>query len=137
MHDPDNIVSQQKSMQERVFRLAQRDHGLTLKAISLDAGLGYTTVQSYAGGHAVMSIASLYRLVGVIPDELLSLLLPDGHLIVAQSENTDHDEFAAKCIELVTQTAAAHRPDSECAEKIGPNEHKSLNATRAHLRAVS
>lgn len=137
MQHDDRIVCQQKASQERVFRLAQRDHGLTLKAISLDSGLGYTTIQSYASGNAVMSIAGLFKLIGVIPDELLSLLLPDGRLIVAQSENTDHDEFAAKCIELVTQTAAAHRPESECAEKIGPNESARLRRARIVLKAVA
>src|SRR5438045_1964067 len=93
-HD-DNILLRQKASQERVFRLAQRDHGLTLKAISLDSGLGYTTVQSYAKGEAVMSIASLFRLVGVIPNELLSLLLPEGQVIVAVPANIDHDQLSA------------------------------------------
>jgi hypothetical protein len=124
-HD-DNILLRQKASQERVFRLAQRDHGLTLKAISLDSGLGYTTVQSYAKGEAVMSIASLFRLVGVIPNELLSLLLPEGQMIVSVPANIDLDDIAAWAEKFSAAKLAAHRADSECAEQIGPNERSEL-----------
>jgi hypothetical protein len=126
MHD-DNIVARQKAEQERVFRLAQRDHGLTLKAISLDSKLGYTTVQSYAKGEAVMSIASLFKLVGVIPDELLSLLLPDGRSIVRVPDNIDHDALCEWADKYVATKIAAHRKDSECEEQIGPGEKAALD----------
>lgn len=134
MQHADNIVSRQKTAQERVFRLAARDHGLTLKAISLDSGLGYTTVQSYAKGEAVMSIAGLFKLVGVLPDELLSLLLPDGRSIVEVPEEIDHDELADRMREWLAAKDHAHRPDSECAEKIGPNEDADLRAKVVPIR---
>jgi hypothetical protein len=45
----DCTISQQtKATQERIFRIALRD-GLTLKAISLDSGIPYSTIRSYAG----------------------------------------------------------------------------------------
>ena len=126
-HD-DNIVERQKRTQEIVFRLAGRDHGLTLKAISLDSGIGYTTIQSYAKGHAVMSIASLFRLVGVVPNELLSLLLPDGRQIVTLPEECNHDEISEWAEAFTARKLAAHRADSECQELIGPGEKSELDA---------
>lgn len=131
----DNISDRQKATQERVFRLAQRDHGLTLKAISLDSGIGYTTVQSYANGNSVMSIASLFCLVGVIPNELLSLLLPEGQRIVTVPEQIDHDEIDELCRDYSATKAAAHHPESEAGRDIGPGEHAELSGKVVRLRA--
>lgn len=128
MSHEDSIVSRQKVEQERVFRLAKRDHGLTLKAISLDSGLGYTTIQSYASGEAVMSIASLYKLVGVVPDELLSLLLPDGHLIVQAPVEIDHDEIAEAVQDYLLTKERAHHPESPAGRDIAPCEDSTLRA---------
>jgi hypothetical protein len=69
---------------------------------------------------------------------LLSRLFePEDHSLVTAGKAADHDDFAAKCIELVTETAAAHRHDSECKERIGPTESKLLNAKRTALKAVA
>lgn len=129
-------MSRQKREQERVFRLAQRDHGLTLKAISLDSSIGYTTVQSYAKGEAVMSIAALFKLVGVVPDELLSLLLPDGRVIVQAPEEIDHDQLASGMVEYLAEKQQAHRPESECGPAIGPTEDNVLRGKFARVRAA-
>lgn len=133
----DNKISdRQKAAQERIFRLAVRDHGLTLKAISLDSGLGYTTVQSYAKGEAVMSIAALFRLVGVIPDELLSLLLPDGRVIVQAPAEIDHDEICEAMRDYMAEKDHAHHPESEAGREIGPGEDNVLRAKFARVRAA-
>ena len=136
MGHEDKIVSRQKAEQERVFRLAQRDYDLTLKAISLDSGLGYTTVQSYAKGEAVMSIAGLFKLIGVVPNELLSLLLPDGQSIVTVPEQIDHDELDQIMRDYVDTKAAAHHPDSEAGREIGPNEDNVLRGKFAAVKAA-
>lgn len=133
----DNITERQKRTQEIVFRLAVRDHGLTLKAISLDAGIGYTTIQSYAKGQAVMSIASMFRLVGVIPDELLSLLLPDGRHIVRAPEEIDHDALCELATDYVETKMAAHRADSPMGPEIAPCENDTLTGKAVKLRAVA
>jgi hypothetical protein len=132
----DNIMCRQRIEQERVFRLAQRDHGLTLKAISLDSKLGYTTIQSYAKGEAVMSIASLFKLVGVIPDELLSLLLPEGRVIVQAPEEIDHDEIAEAVHDYLTTKERAHHPLSEAGRDIGPGEDNVLRGKFARVKAA-
>lgn len=136
MHDIDKIAERQRASQERVFRLAQRDHGLTLKAISLDSGLGYTTIQSYASGHAVMSIAGLFKLIGVIPDELLSLLLPDGRHIVEAPDDIDHDALCELASDYVATKTAAHRVDSPAGVEIAACEDNALRGKAVRLRAA-
>ena len=124
-----NIPHCTKSTQERIFRIAQRE-GLTLKAISLDSGIPYSTIRSYAGNNgetAEMPVSALYKLSGVIPDELLSLLLPEGRAIVRVPDNIDHDAIAEWVALYNAKSLAAHRRDSECAEEIGPGEEAELN----------
>jgi hypothetical protein len=123
-HD-DNILSRQKKAQGTMFRQAVQ-RGASLKAIALDSGLGYTTVQSYAKGEAVMSIASMFKLVGVIDDDLMSLLLPDGRQIVQAPEDIDHDALCEIAADYVTEKNKAHHPDSEAGRNLGPNESASL-----------
>lgn len=135
MHGND-IPGRQRDTQERIFRLAQRDHGLTLKAISLDSGIGYTTIQSYANGGSVMSIASLYALVGVIPDQLLSLLLPDGHQIVRADEGLDHDKIEDLCRDFVATKAKAHHVDSPAGRDLSSCEIEALNVAYLPLRGA-
>lgn len=136
MHSIDDIAAQQRATQERIFRLAQRDHGLTLKAISLDSQIPYPTLQTYARGDAMMSVAALRRLIGVIPDYLLSLLLPPGHVIVQVPEDVDHDAIAERMQEFLRAKQAAHHPDSEDGREIGPNEDNVLRMKAAEVKAA-
>lgn len=137
MHTVDDISTRQRAMQEMVFRLALRDHGLTLTAIHLDSGLSYSTVQGYASGQTLMSIASLFKLVCVVPNELLSLLLPEGQRIVTVPEAVDHDAIDKLCREFADTKAAYHHPDSEAGRDIGPNEHADLSGKVTQLRVVA
>lgn len=117
-----------RATQERIFRIAQR-RGLTLKAISLDAGIPYNTLRSYAGSGcetAEMPVGALRKLIGVIPDDLLSLLLPDGRSIVQVPEDIDHDEIARWAETFAARKLAAHRADSPMGPEIAPCEDKDL-----------
>lgn len=131
---PLDIPDRQRTTQERIFRLAQRDHGLTLKAISLDSGIGYTTIQSYASGGSVMSIASLFALVGVIPDELLSLLLPEGRVIVQAPDALDHDDIERACRDFLTAKGEAHHPESPAGRDIADCEREALDVKVVQIR---
>ena len=128
-----------KEMQERIFRIAQRN-GLTLKAISLDSGIPYSTLRGYAGHSGEpceMPVSALVRLIGVIPDELLSLLLPDGHAIVRVPESIDHDEIAAAFHDYLTAKEQAHRPDSPGGREIVDCEDNVLRGKFARAAAGS
>jgi len=124
-----DIPHRSKETQERVFRIAQRN-GLTLKAISLDSGIPYSTLRSYAGNNgetAEMPVSALFRLVGVIPDELLSLLLPEGRAIVQVPADIDHDALAEAVADYLTAKNAAHHPDSPAGRDIAECEREALN----------
>jgi hypothetical protein len=76
--------------------LAERDHDLTLKAISLDSGIPYDTLRSYAARDpAMMPVSALLKLVDVVPDYLLSQLLDpvNRRLEIVSNENGDIDEL--------------------------------------------
>lgn len=131
--DPHIFVKQQ---QARVFRLAERDHGLTLKAISLDSGIGYESLRGYARGENQMPVGALYALVGVVPAELLSLLLPGDHVIVRVPEGIDFDEIAQELCDWLKTKEAAHHPDSEAGREIGPGEDNVLRGKFARVKAA-
>lgn len=131
----DNISARQKRVQQTVFREACR-RGNTLKAIALDSGNGYTTVQSWANGSAVMSIAGLFSLVEVIDDDLLSMLLPDGRLIVRVPEEIDHDEFEEGCRDFLAAKGQAHHPNSPAGREIADCEKDVLDRKVVALRAA-
>ncbi len=124
--------------QKRVFRLAERDHGLTYKAISLDSGLAYNTVRNYAHGEAMMSVISLLKLVGVIPDYLLShLLAPVERQVVTSQTEMDHDELGANCIRFGGKLQQARSPNSPEGVDIAPCEDAELRACAAQLAVRS
>lgn len=129
----DKTILQMRDRQQRVFRIATDPvrYGLTLKLIAADANLGYDSVRHYASGETIMPITALFALVGVIPDELLSHLLPDGRAIVRVPEELDHDQVCAAMVDYLAEKQRAHCPDSECGPAIGPNEDARLRENYA------
>ena len=131
----DKKVCQMRDRQRRVFRIAcdPRRYGLTLQLIADEAGLGYDSVRNYANGETTMPITALDALIGVVPDELLSHLLPGDRMIVRVPEDVDFDEAARGMHRFLAAKSEAHCPESECGEAIGPNESQDL---RSHLTVV-
>lgn len=131
--------SQILDRQKRVFRIAQDParYGLTLKMIIADSGLGKDSVGNYARGETEMPLSALDALIGVIPDELLSLLLPAGRIIARVPETVDHDEVEQACLDIVARKGRAHRPDSPAGRDLSPCEIVDLNQHVAVLRAVA
>lgn len=137
----DRIVDVVRARQLVIRRELDR-RGILLKAIALDSRVPYNTVISYFPLEkdrqpAAMPVAALYSFIGVIPADLLSLLLPHGHAIVAVPEGLDHDEVARAATEFVTAYAAARHHASESGVDIGPREDKALGGHATRLRAVA
>lgn len=127
MRDEDKIV---RSRQLTIRRELDR-RGLSLKAIAFDSGIGYSTLVSYFPGEkdrepATISGASLFALCGVLPADLISLILPDGFQIVRAPETIDHDALCELANEYVTAKNRAHHPESEAGRDIGPSEEAAL-----------
>ncbi len=105
--------------------------GLSLKAIAMDSGLPYSSVVSYFPGErdrepATMPCSALFKLCGVLPADLISLLLPVGFAIVRVPEAIDHDELAADFDTYLRAKMDAHHPASEAGRDIGPTEGSTL-----------
>ncbi len=117
--------------------------GISMKAVSLDAEMSPSTVASYFSLEkdkepASMSVAALYRFLetGAIPLDLLSLLLPAGHVIVHVPEDIDIDDFCEVASDLVNDRIKASHPSSECGPAVGPNERAQMMGKIATLRAA-
>lgn len=121
-----DISARQKRAQQDMFREADR-RGITVKAIHYDTGISQDTIRSWVRGEAVMSIAGLFGLVGVIPDDLLSMLLPDGRQIVALPDDLDHDALSDLAADYLTTKAAAHKADSPAGVAVAPCERAILD----------
>lgn len=126
-----------KATQQRIFRLAERDHGLTRKAISLDSGINYDSVCNYAKGETEMSVSALISMVGVIPDELLSLLLPEGRVIVRAPDGLNHDQIEEAARDYLAEKGRAHHPDSPAGREISDCEQALLDRKIVPLRTAA
>lgn len=141
MASGDRITAEVLKAQNRIFRLAQRDHGLTLKAISIDSGIPYNTIRCYAGNNAeqsVMSVPALIKLIGVIPDELLSQILgpADRHLERdEEDEDSEYDDLADHGDNLARLVRQARHPQSPGGTEIIATEEEQIKrAARGYGR---
>lgn len=140
MRDATNIMRDR----QRTIRRQLDDRGLSLKAVSFDSGIPYSTLCSYFPGQergafekqpAEMPSGAVYSLCGAIPDDLLNLLLPEGFAIVRVPAGIDYDEVSSVCREFIDAKERAHHPESELGRDIGPTEHQTLSAKVVRLRA--
>lgn len=127
MCDASKIVKQR----QLAIRRELDRRGITLKVVSMDSGVSYSSLASYFPAHphsdpAQMPTGVLYALCGHVPDDLLSLMLPEGRVIVQVPEDLDHDELCEAMHDYIAEKHKAHHPESECGPAIGPNECKVL-----------
>jgi hypothetical protein len=116
--------------------------GIALKVVSLDSKIPYSTLLSYfpepgSRDPAQMPSGVLYALCGHLPDELLSLLLPDGRRIVTVAEAVDHDELCAAMEEWLATKSAAHHPESPAGREISNCEDAILRGKFAEVKAAA
>jgi hypothetical protein len=138
MPDGSSIVRILRDRQCAMRREMDR-RGLTLKAISFDSGIPYSTLLSYFPNEdgrcepALMPVSAQYALCGHVPDDILSQLLPEGRRIVRVAEGLDHDEVAELLHDYLQTKERAHHPDSEAGREIGPGEDNVLRAKFARV----
>ncbi|MDF0543361.1 hypothetical protein PX699_13465 [Sphingobium sp. H39-3-25] len=117
-----------------MFRLAERDHGLSLKILSLDSGIPFGTLRSYAQGTS-MPVSALAKLARIIPNELTSLMLEPADKVLADSEpeETDLDDLARAAVDVLQKYIAARHPDSPGGIRIVHNEVADIKMAAAGL----
>lgn len=141
MQPGNNIVRILKDRQCSMRREMDR-RGIAMKAVSFDSGIPYTTLLSYfpepgARDPALMPVSAQYALCGAIPADILSLLLPTGHVIVKAPEQIDHDEVSELVRGYLDTKEKAHHPDNPAGRDIAPCEDATLRGKVAHLKAVA
>lgn len=129
MSDAVTIIRQR----QLVMRREMDRRGIALKAVGFDSGIPYATLLSYfpvegSREPAVMPVSALYCLVGALPDDLLSLLLPEGRLIVRAPVEVDHDEAADAMRAYLAAKDHAHHPESPAGRDIADCEDGRLRA---------
>lgn len=127
----DRLANLVLDAQRRIFRLAERDHDLTLKAISLDSGIPYDTLRSYAARDpAMMPVSALLKLIDVVPDYLLSQMLDpvNRRLEIVSNENGDIDELGREAAGFVAEYV-----DAKSDGKITPIDRARLTDRAARL----
>lgn len=135
----DSINTLTLAAQERMFRLAKFNHGLSLKVISLETGIKYETLRSYAGNkdqHSIMPVSAVNALAICIPDYLLSLLfeVSDRQLIeVEQDDEPDFDAIGDQAGDLEAEVRRARHPQSPGGTNIVPIEQNAIRAKRLRL----
>lgn len=112
--------------------------GIPLKVVAFDSGIPLPTLYSYfPGGErlpAELPTSAVYNLCGVIPDDLLNLLCPEGFAVVRVPNGVDYDEIAARARDLCDVKDRAHHPESEAGRELGPNERAALDSKVVQLR---
>lgn len=140
MRDSSTIMRER----QRTIRRELDRRGISLKAVSFDSGIPYSTLYSYFPGNergteekqpAELPIGAFYALQGAIPDDLLNLLLKDGYAIVRVPVGIDYDDVSSGCREYLDAKERAHHPESEEGREIGPTEKAELGAKVVRLRA--
>lgn len=135
MRDSSNII---RERQLAIRRELDR-RGIALKVVAFDSGIPYNTLCSYfPGGErqpAEMPVSAAFNLCGVLPDDLLNLLCPDGFALVRVPAGIDYDDISEGCREFIAAKDRAHHPDSPAGRDIAPCEESSLAAKVVRLRA--
>lgn len=142
MSDDSTIVSVILERQAAIRRELDRRQ-IPMKVVAQDSGIQYATLLTYFPAdnkkrpHQIPGSA-IYALAmgGAIPDELLSLLLPAGRIIVSVPEEIDHDTFAALVNDYQATKEEAHRVDSPAGRDLADCELEKLDSKVARIRAA-
>jgi hypothetical protein len=135
-----NIVDIFRRRQSDIRRELDRRQ-ISMKAVSFDSGIKYTTLITYfpADENATpvqMPGSAVFALAGAIPDDLLSLLMPTGFLIVRAPEEVDHEQMAELVTDYLQTKNAAHRADSPGGVAIVEEEEEVLDEKIAKIAAT-
>ena len=124
------LLQRQKDM----FRIAAA-RGHSQAALCAHTGLSASVMGQYARGETAVSGPTLLKLLAVLPTELMSLLLDEGHCIVEKPVGIDYDSFADGCHAFLKRKSEAHREDSPAGRDLSECEQADLADRAVRLRA--
>jgi hypothetical protein len=120
------------------IRRMMDDRGIHLKVVAFDSGIPYDTLISYFPGGkrepAQLPVSAAFALCGVLDDDLINLLCPQGYAVVPVPVDTDYDTINQHCMDFLSEKSAAHHPESEAGREIGPTERARIESKVVQLR---
>lgn len=130
MRDERTIVGVIRARQAAIRRELDRRQ-IPMKVVSQDSGLLYDTLLTYFPADALKTPAqipgsAIFALAGHIPNDLISLLLPDGFQVVRAPEDINHDELAEFMADYLSTKHHAHHPESPAGREISECEDSAL-----------
>lgn len=140
MQPASSIVKQR----QLAIRREMDRRNIAMKAVAFDSGIPGPTLASYFpqdqhADPAQIPGGAIYALAAseALPADLLSLLVPDGWLMVKVPEAVDHDTLSQLAQDYLDTKLAAHRHDSPAGPAICPDlEKPDLDGKVARLRAA-
>jgi hypothetical protein len=114
--------------QERMFRLAERDFGLSIAILSAESGIPASTLRDWKGGATMPLWAAGALAQAGLPDYLLSLpLRPYGRVVATETlEDAALHEAAEGAAEFAQEYLKATSPASESGPDLSPREKARL-----------
>ncbi len=139
MYDESTIVRITLDRQAAMRRELDR-RGIAMKVVSQDSGIIYGTLLTYFPADRLKRPAqipgsAIYALAGHIPEDILSLLMPDGFQVVRAPEEINHDEIAEVMAEYLARKQHAHHPQSPDGREISGCEDNVLTGCFVQVKA--
>lgn len=125
--------------QERMFRLAERDYGLSVKTLVLETGIPKTTLEGWRGGVTMPAWALGALGKAGVPDHLLSLILHPFARHVGTDDNGDGalDELARETAGFTADYLQATAPASPGGSNIVPMERAKLAEAALRVESIA
>lgn len=140
MHDGLTIVGVVRARQGAIRRELDRRQ-IAMKVIAQDSGLLYETLLTYFPADqnkvpAQIPGSAIFALAGHIPNDLMSLLLPDGFQVVRAPEDINHDELAEFMADYLATKQHAHHPQSPAGREISDCEDNVLDGKFVQVKSA-
>jgi hypothetical protein len=123
--------------QQEMFRLAQKECGLSMRAISEISGISFSTLKGWRDGSAMPAWAIGELGEAGVPDHLLSMVTAPWRRSVLTDEETDADldDAAEAADEFATSVRRARSPKSPGGTAIVPQERAEIIPIGRRARA--
>ncbi|MBO9380429.1 hypothetical protein GG804_27065 [Sphingomonas histidinilytica] len=126
-----------RKAQARMFDLAARKHGITLKVIELETDISDSTSSGWASGKTGMPLDAFVTLATIegFPNALLSLPFEAARKTIADSETgeSDIDDLAVAAAELLVRFAKARHRKSPSGVVIDHTERPDIELAAEDL----
>lgn len=123
--------------QGEMFRLAERDYGLTIAELKRKSGISTSTLTGWKNGSAMPAWALGALCEAGLPDELATLTLEPFGRFVASADETegDLDALATMCSDFLAEYSRSRHPNSPGGIHIVHTEKEVLTTLRRGLQA--